>query len=35
VMTCLIMCSNALPSGFICEDDLDCSEPDRLRIVTE
>ena len=32
-MTCLYGCPSALPSGYTCEPDPDCSEPDRYRIV--
>ena len=36
IMTCLqVGCPSALPSGYICEPDTDCSEPARYRIVVE
>ncbi|MDA9863856.1 pentapeptide repeat-containing protein [Flavobacteriales bacterium] len=34
-MTCLISCPAALPTGYTCEPDPDCSEPNRYRIVPE
>ena len=35
-MTCLRYgCPSSLPTGYTCEPDPDCSEPDRYRIVPE
>jgi|GEM_PF-1607956 len=34
-MTCLSGCPSQLPSGYICEPDPGCSQPDRYRIVPE
>lgn len=34
-LTCIIGRPSLIPSGYICESDPDCSEPNRFRIVQE